>query len=112
MCWTTSFLWYGNLYHGRRSARGEFPSVPGLGTGLRRRTDGTDGAQVAQLRVDHAVHLLGQVALPRRRAAFEDEVDGLRTTDDHGARRVRGRSVRRDPLALEEVDLRLEDPAD
>src|SRR6478752_40484 len=42
---------------GRRG--GKFPSVPGLGAGLGRRTHGTDGAQVAQLRVDHAVHLLG-----------------------------------------------------
>src|SRR4051812_10239082 len=112
MCWTTSFLWYGNLYHGRRSARGEFPSVPGIGTGVGRRTHGTDGAQVAQLRIDHAVDLLGGVAPAGGRAALGHVVARPRPADHDRTRRVGDGPVRRDALALEVLDLELEDAPD
>src|SRR4051795_2602811 len=108
MCWTTSFLWYENLYHVRRSARGE---ISGLGTRLGRRggTNGTDRAQVAQLRVDHAVHLLGQVVLAGGGATFEHVVDRLGPADHDRTRGVGGVTVRRHALALEELHLELED---
>src|SRR5215207_9737882 len=103
MCWTTSFLWYKNLYQRMWSAWGEIPRIR-VRVGLRRGTDRADRPQVAQLRVDHAVHLLGQVALARGRAPFEHVVDGLRPTDHDRTGRVRGRSVRGHALALEELD--------
>src|SRR5262245_43241198 len=113
MCWTTSFLWYRNLYHEARPARGEIrrllgsmprrrPGRPaaaplhllevGIEVVLGRGTDGTDGAQVAQLGVDHARHLLGEVCLARRRAALDDVVDRLRAADDDRPRGIDGGS--------------------
>src|SRR3954451_6930596 len=109
MCWTTSFLWYKNLYQRMWSPRGEISRIR-IRVGLRRRTDRSDRPQVAQLRVDHPVDLLGEVALTRRCAPFEHVVDGLRATDHDRTGRVGGRPVRRHALALEEVDLELEDP--
>src|SRR5215213_900476 len=109
MCWTTSLLWYGNFYHGRRQAREEFSGLePEIGVALGGGTDCTDRPQVAQLRLDDAVHLLGQVALTGRRAALEYVLDRLRPTDHDRARRVRGGTVRRHALALEELHLELE----
>src|SRR3954468_19847503 len=108
--WTTSFLWYQNLYHVEGSLRGEISAR--IHIGARGRPDRPDRPQVAELRLDHAVDLFGQIRLAGGGTALEDVVHRLGAADHDGARRVGRRPVRRHAFALEELDLVLEDPAD
>ena len=84
--WTTSLPWCprcSTRWHRRRGGT----SRSRLGT-LGRWTDRTDRPEVAELGLDHRVHLLGQIRIPRRAGALDDVGDLLGATDDDWATRA------------------------
>ena len=86
-----------------------------LGGGLVRAgrpADRSDEPQVGELALDDGLDLLGQVRLAGRGGALEDVVDGLAGAEDDRRPAARRRAVDRHALALEELELEVEDAPD
>src|SRR5437016_12644455 len=109
MRWTTSFPRYERCTRFLQGLEGD------SGCGGRRfvglGTDRTDRAEVVQLGLDDRVDLLGQVGLAGLRSPGQDVFDGLGAPHDDVTGGMRRRAVAGESLALDELELELQDPA-
>src|SRR5260370_40198648 len=76
------------------------------------RHDGSNGPQVPQLGLDHAVDLLGEVRLTGLGRSSDDVGRRLGAADDRGTGDLDARAVACYALLLKELELKVEDPAD